>query len=126
MRRCGNSERRSAMTRLPALSTKEATNICRNRADAGGRFGKPAKQRHKAHRIWARLRDELPSFRFAEVTVRQYVQKRKQEVGARAAFVPQSYDSGQEASGRLVRPGRVLRLAAKSGKDSALHFCAGK
>jgi hypothetical protein len=33
----------------------------------------------------------------AEVAVRQYVRKRKQELGGRVAFVPQSYDWGLEA-----------------------------
>jgi transposase len=57
----------------------------------------PRKQRHTAHRIWMRLRDEHPDFPVAEVTVRQYVRERKQELGGRMAFVPQSYDWGQEA-----------------------------
>src|SRR6202011_730780 len=57
----------------------------------------PRKQRHTARRIWMRLRDEHPDFPVAEVTVRQYVQKRKQELGGRVAFVPQSYDWGREA-----------------------------
>ena len=57
----------------------------------------PRKQRHTAHRIWTRLRDEHPEFPVAEVTVRQYVRERKQELGGRMAFVPQSYDWGQEA-----------------------------
>src|ERR1700732_2791888 len=57
----------------------------------------PRKQRHTAHRIWTRLRDEHPEFPVAEVTVRQYVRKRKKELGGRMAFVPQSYDWGQEA-----------------------------
>jgi transposase len=57
----------------------------------------PRKQRHTAHRIWTRLCNELPEFPVAEVTVRQYVRKRKQELGGRVAFVPQSYDWGQEA-----------------------------
>jgi transposase len=57
----------------------------------------PRKQRHTAHRIWTRLCDEHPEFPVAEVTVRQYVRKRKQELGGRVAFVPQSYDWGQEA-----------------------------
>jgi hypothetical protein len=56
----------------------------------------PRKQRHTAHRIWARLREEHPEFPIAEPTVRQYVRKRKQELGGRVAFVPQSYDWGQE------------------------------
>jgi transposase len=59
----------------------------------------PRKQRHTAHRIWTRLREEHPGQPIAEPTVRRYVQKRKQELGlsGRVAFVPQSYDWGQEA-----------------------------
>ena len=58
----------------------------------------PRKQRHTAHRIWARLREEHPDHPIAEPTVRRYVQRRKQELGlgGRDVFVPQSYDWGQE------------------------------
>lgn len=59
----------------------------------------PRKQRHTAHRIWTRLRQEFSDHVIAEPTVRRYVQKRKQELGlaGRVTFVPQSYDWGQEA-----------------------------
>src|SRR5580658_9051248 len=43
----------------------------------------PRKQRHTAHRIWSRLREEHQEFSIAEVTVRQCVRKRKQELGGR-------------------------------------------
>src|SRR5277367_7065403 len=33
----------------------------------------PRKQRHTAHRIWRRIRAELPEQKVAEVTIRQYV-----------------------------------------------------
>ena len=58
----------------------------------------PRKQRHTAHRIWNRIREET-SCEVAERTVRQYVQERKRELGLekRETFVPQSYDWGQEA-----------------------------
>jgi transposase len=58
----------------------------------------PRKQRHTAHRIWARLREEHPDHPVAEPTVRRYVQRRKLELGldSREVFVPQSYDWGQE------------------------------
>jgi transposase len=60
---------------------------------------KPRKQRHTAHRIWTRLREEHPDHPVAEATVRRYVQRRKPELGlgGREVFVPQSYDWGQEA-----------------------------
>ena len=59
----------------------------------------PRKQRHTAHRIWTRLREEHPEHPIGEPTVRRYVRRRKQELGlsGREVFVPQSYDWGQEA-----------------------------
>src|SRR5438445_5002693 len=59
----------------------------------------PRKQRHTAHRIWERIRQEHPAAAVAEATVRRYVQQRKEELGlaARETFVPQSYDWGSEA-----------------------------
>ena len=59
----------------------------------------PRKQRHTAHRIWTRLREEHRDHPIAEPTVRRYVQKRKQELGLGGGevFVPQSYEWGQEA-----------------------------
>jgi transposase len=59
----------------------------------------PRKQRHTAHRIWQRIREQFPDNVIAERTVRQRVQARKRELGidAREAFVPQSYAWGEEA-----------------------------
>jgi len=58
----------------------------------------PRKQRHTAHRIYERIRTELPDYQVAEVTVRWYVRERKRELGwsTRATCVPQSYAPGQE------------------------------
>jgi transposase len=58
----------------------------------------PRKQRHTAHRIWERIRQECPEAQVGEATVRRYVQRRKEELGlaARETFVPQSYDWGGE------------------------------
>lgn len=58
----------------------------------------PRKQRHTAHRIWARLREEYPEQPIGEPTVRRYVGRRKRELGlgGRVACVPQSYELGQE------------------------------
>ena len=57
------------------------------------------KQRHTAHRIWMRLRREMPEAAVAESTVRQYVRARKAAMGllGRETFVPQSYQWGDEA-----------------------------
>src|SRR6266849_6308443 len=59
----------------------------------------PRKQRHTAHRIWTRLREEHPECPIGEPTVRRYVGLRKRELGlnGREVFVPQSYHWGQEA-----------------------------
>jgi len=59
----------------------------------------PRKQRHTAHRIWMRLRREMPEVEAAESTVRQYVRARKAAMGllGQETFVPQSYQWGGEA-----------------------------
>lgn len=59
----------------------------------------PRKQRHTAHRVWQRIRQERPECTVAEATVRRYVARRKEELGlkVREVFVPQSYEWGGEA-----------------------------
>jgi transposase len=59
----------------------------------------PRKQRHTAHRIWTRLRQEYPAHAVGESTVREYVRKRKLALGlkGREVSIPQSYGLGQEA-----------------------------
>jgi transposase len=59
----------------------------------------PRKQRHTAHRIWARIQSELPGCKIAERTVREYVHDRKVALGlmVRETHVPQSYGWGVEA-----------------------------
>ena len=58
----------------------------------------PRKQRHTAHRIWCRLKAEHPEVEVAESTVRQYVRKRKIELGLNKVelFIPQTYRWGQQ------------------------------
>jgi len=58
----------------------------------------PRKQRHTAHRIWMRLRQEMPEVAVAECTVRQFVHKRKRELGLVCVetCIPQSYGWGHE------------------------------
>lgn len=58
----------------------------------------PRKQRHTAHRIWVRLRKEMPAIEVSECTVRRYVRERKRELGLAGGetFVPQSYQWGSE------------------------------
>lgn len=59
----------------------------------------PRKQRHTAHRIYTRIRQERPECEVAESTVREYVRERKLALGllARETFVPQSYAWGGQA-----------------------------
>ncbi len=59
----------------------------------------PRKQRHTARRIWMRLRQEMPEVTVAECTVRQFVHRRKRELGLTGGetFIPQSYHWGHEA-----------------------------
>jgi len=59
----------------------------------------PRKQRHTAHRVWQRLREEKPDCPIAEATVRRFVQQCKEALGlkAREVFIPQTYEAGSEA-----------------------------
>jgi transposase len=58
----------------------------------------PRKQRHTAHRIFTRLRREMPEVEVAESTVRRYVREKKAALGlvGKETFVPQSYTWGSE------------------------------
>jgi transposase len=58
----------------------------------------PRKQRHTAHRIYERIRSELPEPQVAEAIVWRYVRECKREFGwsTRETCVPQSYAPGQE------------------------------
>jgi len=57
----------------------------------------PRKQRHTAKRVWERLVEEHAAD-VAERTVRDYVHRRRRELGeAGRAFVPQVHDAGVEA-----------------------------
>src|SRR3712207_2681123 len=58
----------------------------------------PRKQRHTAHRIYERLRQERAAHPIGESTVRRYVRERKVALGLRTreTFVPQSYPWGSE------------------------------
>ena len=59
----------------------------------------PRKQRHTAHRIWSRIREELPEVGVAESSIRRYVRERKVELQLikHETFIPQSYRWGVEA-----------------------------
>lgn len=59
----------------------------------------PRKQRHTAHRIWCRIRAEMPEVEVCESTVRRYVRQRKLErrLASQEPCVPQTYHWGQEA-----------------------------
>lgn len=59
----------------------------------------PRKQRHTAHRIYVRMRQETPTAEVSETTVRRYVARRKRELGHASSevFIAQSYAFGEEA-----------------------------
>ena len=59
----------------------------------------PRKQRHTAHRIWCRMRAEMPGVQVGESTIRGYVRQRKIELRlvGQEVFIAQSYSWGQEA-----------------------------
>jgi transposase len=59
----------------------------------------PRKQRHTAHRIFVRLQEADPDNSVSERTVRDYIRKRKLELGmiGRQVCIPQAYDWGVEA-----------------------------
>lgn len=59
----------------------------------------PRKQRHTAHRIWRRMREEKPEWPVGESTIRRYVRQRKGELSlvAHETCIPQSYAWGVEA-----------------------------
>jgi transposase len=59
----------------------------------------PRKQRHTAHRIWSRIREELPEVSIAESSIRRYVRERKIQLKLiqHERFIPQSYSWGVEA-----------------------------
>ena len=59
----------------------------------------PRKQRHTAHRIYARIRQEMPTAQVSESTVRRYVAQKKRAIGAghQEVFIAQSYSFGEEA-----------------------------
>jgi len=58
----------------------------------------PRKQRHTAHRIYVRIRQEYAGCPVSESSVRRYVRERKAAMGlaSRETFVPQSYAWGEE------------------------------
>jgi hypothetical protein len=68
----------------------------------------PRKQRHTAHRIYERIRSELPEHQVAEATLRRYVRDRKQELGwsKRMTCVPQSYAPDRRVRSIGTRRGR--------------------
>lgn len=59
----------------------------------------PRKQRHTAHRIFCRLRAELPETTVSERSVRNYVDEIRSSLGlaVREVFIPQHYEYGAEA-----------------------------
>lgn len=86
-------ERKAAVKPRPKLGGFEE----RVRAMLEADLRAPRKQRHTAHRIWVRLREEW-GCTAAEGTVRQMVRRERRRLGGekRETFVPQSYEWGGE------------------------------
>ena len=94
----------------------------------------PRKQRHTAHRIWERIRQELPDCSIGERTIRQYVHDRRIALGmiVRETCVPQSYAWGAEAQVDWYEayadlPGERVKLqvfAMRSMASGAAFHCA--
>ena len=76
----------------------------------------PRKQRHTARRIWMRLRQEMPEVTVAECTVRQFVHRRKRELGLAGGetFIPQSYRWGTKARWTGMKRGRSWEERSRS------------
>ncbi len=77
-------------------------------------LSRPRKQRHTAHRIWERLRDEH-GFHGAESTVRQWVRKHR-AVATAAVTIPLAHDPGAEA--QIDFGEAVVRIA---GVETKVH-----
>jgi hypothetical protein len=62
-----------------------------NAVEAGKKA--PRKQRHTAHRIWCRIRAEMPEVEVGESTIWRFVRERKIQLTLihRETFIPQSY-----------------------------------
>src|SRR5206468_2342479 len=94
----------------------------------------PRKQRHTAKRIWERLVSEQGAD-VAETTVREYVRRRRRELGDPVddVFVPQVYEPGVEAevdwgeavveiAGQRLEVGLFLMRACYSGASFVIAF----
>src|SRR6266851_4409488 len=97
-------------------------------------IGRPRKQRHTAKRIWERLLSEHGA-EVAETTVREYVRRRRRELGdpVDEVFVPQVYEPGVEAevdwgeavveiAGQRLEVGLFLMRACYSGASFVIAF----
>jgi len=76
----------------------------------------PKKQRHTAHRIWERLRDEH-QFPGAESTVRRYV--RQHRPIASQVMIPLAFRLGEDAQADFGEAKVIM-----AGKLVTVHFCA--
>lgn len=86
-----------------------------------GDLQRPKKQRHTAHRVWQRLRDEY-DFAGAESTVRAYVRKHRPIAeGARIeeAMLILAYKSGDDAQADFYQAQAIV-----GGTLTTVHICA--
>ena len=87
----------------------------------------PRKQRHTSHRIYQRIRAELPDLLIGESSVRRYVGQRKREMGFNRKRNVCSSDLrlGSGSPGRLVRSERRFRRRT-ANRASVLHAKHGQ
>jgi hypothetical protein len=88
----------------------------------------PRKQQHTGHRIWMRLRQEIPEIVVGESTVREYACERKQATGL---LKHQVFVAPLHSSALFYRPGTRMRSnAARAvgticGRHSGMVHTAG-
>jgi hypothetical protein len=75
---------------------------------------KPRKQRHTAHRIWCRIRGEMPEVEVAESTIRRYVHSAVLRLGARS-------DARIVTTMATVQPAHGVAIVEVVGGDGVLR-----
>lgn len=89
---------------------------------------RPQKQRHTAHRIWQRLRDEY-QFLGAESTVRRYVRAHRplsDRARAQSAMIPLAYQPGQDAQADFYEAQVILAGSLITTQVCAVRLCYSK
>jgi hypothetical protein len=86
----------------------------------------PRKQRHTAHRIWMRLRNEHPDHPVGEATVRRYVQERKRELGSAGGKYSCRRATSWARKLRWIGSRSPRACQPRSGRIACLHECPSR